>query len=115
MVRSYTHHVAPQAGGTPADQPANINVIVPEPKRDFGWWLTTIGTVVVPVLALVLAIVSLVYQNEANQRANQTQCRLAYFRHAAMPVFVLVRIGLASLMVAGASCLVPCWPGFLTG
>jgi type II secretory pathway pseudopilin PulG len=64
--------VAPQAGGTPADQPANINVIVPEPKRDFGWWLTTIGTVVVPVLALVLAIVSLVYQNEANQRANQT-------------------------------------------
>ena len=45
----------------------------------------------------------------------KAQCRLAYFRHAAMPVFALVRTGLASLMVAGASCLVPCWPGFLTG
>ena len=43
------------------------------------------------------------------------QCRLAYFDHAAVRTFVLVRMGLASLMVAGASWRVPCWPGFLTG
>jgi hypothetical protein len=43
------------------------------------------------------------------------QCRLAYFCHAAVLVFALVRTGLTSLMVAGASCRVPCWPGFLTG
>jgi hypothetical protein len=42
------------------------------------------------------------------------QCHLACFGHAAMPVFALVGAGLTSLMVAGASCLVPCWPGFLT-
>ena len=50
-----------------------------------------------------------------NVRLVLAQCHLAYFRHAAMPVFALVRTGLASLMVAGASWLVPCWPGFLTG
>ena len=33
---------------------------------------------------------------------------------AAMLVFALVRAELTSWMVAGASCLVPCWPGFLT-
>jgi type I restriction enzyme R subunit len=43
------------------------------------------------------------------------QCRLAYFDHAAVLTFALVRMGLASLMVAGASWRVPCWPGFLTG
>jgi hypothetical protein len=43
------------------------------------------------------------------------QCRLAYFDHAAVLIFALVRMGLASLMVAGASWRVPCWPGFLTG
>lgn len=36
------------------------------------------------------------------------QCRLAYFGHAAMPVFPLVRTGLTSLMVAGASWRVLC-------
>ena len=44
-----------------------------------------------------------------------SQCRLAYFDHAAVLTFALVRMGLASLMVAGASWRVPCWPGFLTG
>jgi hypothetical protein len=43
------------------------------------------------------------------------QCRLAYFRQAAAPIFSLVRMGLTSLMVAGAWWRVPCWPGFLTG
>ena len=43
------------------------------------------------------------------------QCRLAYFDHAAVLTFALVRMGLASLMVARASWRVPCWPGFLTG
>ena len=44
----------------------------------------------------------------------RTQCHLACFSYAAMSVFALVMAGLTSLMVAGASCLVPCWPGFLT-
>lgn len=44
-----------------------------------------------------------------------SQCRLAYFDHAAVLIFCLVRMGLASLMVAGASWRVPCWPCFLTG
>ena len=51
------------------------------------------------------------------ERANaqlKTQCRLAYFDHAAVLMFVLFRAGLRSLMVAGASWRVPCWPGFLT-
>jgi hypothetical protein len=45
----------------------------------------------------------------------RTQCHLAYFRQAAVSIFSLVRTGFASFMVAGASCRVPCWPGFLTG
>ena len=44
-----------------------------------------------------------------------TQCHLAYFDHAAVAVFPLVRTGLESLMAGGASWRVPCWPGFLTG
>ena len=44
-----------------------------------------------------------------------TQCRLAYFDHAAVLIFALARMGLASWMVAGPSWRVPCWPGFLTG
>ena len=43
------------------------------------------------------------------------QCRLAYFDHAAVLIFALARMGLASWMVAGPSWRVPCWPGFLTG
>ena len=43
------------------------------------------------------------------------QCHLAYFDHAAVLMFCLVRMGLASWMVAGASWRIPCWPGFLTG
>jgi hypothetical protein len=38
-----------------------------------------------------------------------------FFDHAAVLTFALVRMGLASLMVARASWRVPCWPGFLTG
>jgi hypothetical protein len=47
--------------------------------------------------------------------AVMTQCHLAYFRQAAALIFPLVGAGFASFMVAGASCRVPCWPGFLTG
>ena len=48
-------------------------------------------------------------------RDKKTQCHLAYFRQAAVRTFPLVRTGFASFMVAGASCRVPRWPGFLTG
>jgi hypothetical protein len=37
----------------------------------------------------------------------QTQCHLACFSHAAMPVFVLVRVGLTSLMFDGGGSVVP--------
>ena len=40
---------------------------------------------------------------------------LRLFDHAAVLIFALVRMGLASWMVAGASWRIPCWPGFLTG
>ena len=62
--------MAPEAA--PENAPANSNVTSPRPERGFGWWLTTIGTVFVPVLALVLAIMSLVFQNQATQQANRT-------------------------------------------
>ena len=45
---------------------------------------------------------------------DQMQCRLACLGNAAAAVFDLVRTGLTSLMVAGASWWAPCWPGFLT-
>jgi hypothetical protein len=48
------------------------------------------------------------------ERGDYSQCHLAYFDHAAVLSFALVRTGLASLMVAGPSWRVPCWPGFLT-
>src|ERR1019366_3654180 len=48
-------------------------------------------------------------------RAPEAQCHLAYFDHAALPMFSLFRTGLGNLMVGGASWRVPCWPGFLTG
>ena len=51
----------------------------------------------------------------ALQRREDAQCRLAYFDHAAVLIFALARMGLASWMVAGPSWRVPCWPGFLTG
>jgi hypothetical protein len=44
----------------------------------------------------------------------KVQCRLACLSNAAMRVLSLVRTGLTSLMVAGASWRMPCWPGFLT-
>jgi hypothetical protein len=72
VFRSYTHLVAPEAGDPPTDGSANNHGTSPQTKRDFGWWLTTIGTVFVPVLALVLAIISLAYQNQATQQANRT-------------------------------------------
>jgi hypothetical protein len=51
----------------------------------------------------------------AGARLVEAQCHLAYFDHAALLTFSLVRMGLASLMAGGASWRVPCWPGFLTG
>jgi hypothetical protein len=64
--------VAPEAGGTPENAPADSNVTSSQSQRDFGWWLTTIGTVFVPVLALALAIISVVFQDQATQQANRT-------------------------------------------
>jgi Rhodopirellula transposase DDE domain len=62
------------------------------------------------------------YTTAAGITRNQDQgsvlfiCKpLAYFRQAAVLIFPLVRMGLTSFMVAGASWRVPCWPGFLTG
>ena len=46
--------------------------------------------------------------------ARLSQCHLAYFDHAAVLTFSLVRTGLQSLTVGGASWRTPCWPGFLT-
>ena len=57
------------------------------------------------------------YWQAARERhlSSGRQCRLAYFDHAAVLIFALARMGLASWMVAGPSWRLPCWPGFLTG
>lgn len=68
MRGSYTHHVAPQAGNTPAQEPDKTRFVVLDQKKDLGWW---IGTAIVPVLALAIAIVSVVFQHLDQDHADQ--------------------------------------------
>lgn len=50
---------------TPAVRVDVVRLSAPEKER--GRWVTTVGTVVVPALALVAAIIALVFQHESNQ------------------------------------------------
>jgi hypothetical protein len=93
----------------PTDEWADASV-----RPDHGYLLDeTVHEQVEVAIDDVLASIGLEIKLRAD--AVRGQCRLAYFRQATALIFPLVRAGLASFMVAGASCRVPCWPGFLTG
>ena len=66
----------PDAGNASQPQPGaetpavRVDVVrLPAPEKERGRWLTTVGTVVVPALALVAAIIALVLQHEDYQAA----------------------------------------------
>jgi hypothetical protein len=68
---SYTHGVPPEAQPGPQTGPIKVDVVrTPPASRDLGWWVTTVGPVVIAALALVVAIVSL---NDANRSAQTAQ------------------------------------------
>jgi hypothetical protein len=73
--------VPPNPQTTPETGPVKVEIVQvpppPGPTRGAGWWITTVGSVVIPALALAIAFVSLVYQHEAD-RAEQSTTARAY-------------------------------------
>jgi hypothetical protein len=68
-------------------EPVKVEVVgIPPTSRDTGWWFTTIGPVVVGVLALVVAIVTVLDQHQAEQKtqtaANRSLASLVSFTPA---------------------------------
>jgi hypothetical protein len=56
--------------------PVRVEVIqVPGPKKDAGWWITTVGSVFIPALALAVAFVALLDQHGAEQAAQAAAAR----------------------------------------
>src|SRR5690349_17992905 len=73
------------------------------------------GTIsAVATMLITIASLRMIFSFEVPLGDIWVQCHLAYFGYAAVLMFSLLMVGLASLMVAGASWRVPCWPGFLT-
>jgi hypothetical protein len=62
-----------QERGTPANEPVKFEVVLPAQKRDVGWWFSTIGPVVIAALALLVAFVSLLDQQKADDIAQAAQ------------------------------------------
>jgi hypothetical protein len=71
-----TPRVESQAPPSPPAEPIKVQVIGnPRPWRDPGWWFTTVGPVVIAVLALVVAIVSVADQQSSVKTAEVAAAR----------------------------------------
>jgi hypothetical protein len=71
---SYTLCVPSPAQPPPSAEPVKVEVIG---ARDAGWWITTLGPILIAALALVVAILSVLEQHGADQ-ATQTAAARTY-------------------------------------
>ncbi len=59
-------------------EPVKVEIVrAADPRKDVGWWITTIGPVLITALALVVAILSVLEQHGADQ-ATQTAAARTY-------------------------------------
>lgn len=72
ILPSYTLWVPPQAQPPPAPPPVKVEIVG---ARDAGWWITTLGPVLIAALALVVAILSVREQRGADQATETAAAR----------------------------------------